>query len=274
MLIQRLFTRDAKKFWLICKSLTILMFLWTMLVAFMVSVGCSPRSTAPPTEAEICPGIYTRYQIVAITDAITDVLLVVVPSYLVWQLQMHMTLKMQVVAVFAFRLPLVPLSFLALTSWKRSLYSDNPGVDRSAAIIFQQSELCFSLIAGTVPCMKSFIRSFDTGSGVKVGYTTYGHGSSGGNQGHGSSGGNRGQSYRMQSLNKEGSATGSRNADTGDVKVSNRIFTAGRARENSTANTTTVYVPSKPVEEDAMSHGSQELFIRRDVQFEVRSENA
>jgi hypothetical protein len=265
MLIQRLFTRDAKKFWLICKSLTILMFLWTILVAFMVSVGCSPRSTAPPTEAEICHGIYTRYQVVAITDALTDVLLVVVPSYLVWQLQMHVTLKMQVVAVFAFRLPLIPLSFLALTSWKRSLYSDNPGVDRSAAIIYQQSELCFSLIAGTVPCLKSFIRSFDTGSGVKVGYTTYGHGSSGDNQG---------QSYRMQSLNKEGSATGSHNADTGDVKVINRIFTAGRARENSTANTTTVYAPSKPVEEDAMSHGSQELFIRRDVQFEVRSENA
>jgi hypothetical protein len=265
MLIQRLFTRDAKKFWLICNIVVALMFVWTLLVVFMVSIGCSPRSTAPQTEAEICPGIYTRYQVVAITDAITDVFLVLVPTYLVWQLQMAVSLKMQVVAVFAFRLPLIPLSFLALTSWNRSLHSNNPGVDRSTAILFQQSELCFSLIAGTVPCLKSFIRSFDTGSGVKVGYTSNGYGSSGGNQG---------LSYRMQSLNRDGSTIRSRNEDTGDLKVSSRPFTTGRAQGNSTANTTTVYVASKPKEEDAMSHGSQELFIRRDVQFEVRSETA
>jgi hypothetical protein len=263
MLIQRLFTRDAKKFWLICNIVVGLMFVWTLLVIFMVSVGCSPRSTAPSTEAEICPGIHARYQVVAITDAITDVLLVLVPTYLVWQLQMAVSLKMQVVAVFAFRLPLIPLSFLALTSWNRSLHSNNPGVDRSTAIIYQQSELCFSLIAGTVPCLKSFIRSFDTGSGVKVGYTSNGYGSSG----------NQGLSYRMQSLNREGSATRSNNDDTGDVKVSSKPFVDGRTRGNSVANTTTVYVASKPKEEDAMSHGSQELFIRRDVQFEVRSEN-
>lgn len=270
MLIQRLFTRDAKKFWLICNIVVALMVVWTLLVVFMVSVGCSPRSTAPPTEAEICPGIFARYQVVAITDALTDVILILVPAYLVWQLQMGAALKMQVIAVFAFRLPLIPLSFLALTSWKRSLHSNNPGVDRTTAILFQQSELCFSLIAGTVPCLKSFIRSFDTGSGVKVGYTS---------NGYGSSGDNRGLSYRMQSLNTAGSAVRSHNEDEGDVKVSTRPFTSGgrgRARASSISNVTTVeYMTPKAKEVDTMSHGSQdELFIRRDVQWEVRSENA
>ena len=190
MLIQRLFTRDAKKFWMICNIVTALMVIWTIFAGFMVSVGCSPRSTAPPTEAGICPGIFVRYQVIAITDALTDVLLVLVPAYLVWQLQMSTQLKLQVISVFAFRLPLLPLSFLTLSSWNRSLHSSNPGVDRTSAILFQQSELCFSLIAGTVPCLKSFIRSFDTGSGVKVGYTTNGYGSNG----YGGSSGSRGES--------------------------------------------------------------------------------
>lgn len=270
MLIQRLFTRDAKKFWMICNIVTGVMVVWTIFAAFMVSIGCPPASIAPHTEAQICSGIFTRYEVVVITDAFTDVLLVLVPAYLVWQLQMSPKLKLQVISVFAFRLPLIPLSVLGLTSFNKSLHSSNPGLDRSSTILYQQSELCFSLIAATVPCLKSFIRSFDTGSGVKVNYTS---------NAYGSSGYGRGESYRMHSLSGNNSTMRSQNEDKGDIKVNTKPFPKeghghGRVRATSTSKVTTIaYSSERPREEDTASHGSQELFIRRDVQWEIRTEN-
>jgi hypothetical protein len=270
LLIQRLFTRDAKKFWVICSIVTGLMVAWTAFAAFMVSVGCSPASIAPKSEGQTCTGIFMRYKVVVITDALTDFLLVIVPAYLVWQLQMSVKLKLQVISVFAFRLPLLPLAALGLTSFNKSLSSANPGVDRTPAIVYQQSQLCFSLLAATVPCLKSFIRSFDTGSGVKVQYTS---------NGYDSNGYRRGESYRMESMSGHGSALRSRNDDKGDIKVTSRPFPKeghghGRSRATSTSKVSTIaYSVERPKEEDAASHGSQELFIRRDVQWEVHSEN-
>ena len=117
---------------------------------FLVSIGCSPESIAPVSPTETCPTIVTRYKIVVVTDAITDVILVVIPGYLCWQLQMSIVLKVQVLAVFAFRLPLVALSGLFLKTWIRSLSIVNPGIHRTPAIIFQQAELCVSLMAATI----------------------------------------------------------------------------------------------------------------------------
>ncbi|KAF2732925.1 hypothetical protein EJ04DRAFT_469290 [Polyplosphaeria fusca] len=266
-LVQRLFTRDAKQFWMICNIVVAVMAIWTIFAALMLSVGCSPEGLAPGTESQICPGISTRYKVVIITDALTDALLVLAPAYLVCQLQMSVSLKLQVISVFAFRLPLIPLSALAFSKFDISLHSSNPGVDRTPAIVYQQIQLCFSLIAGTVPCLKSFIRSFDTGSGVKAGYASH----------YGSSG--PGESYKMHSLST-GSALRSQNDDHGEVRVNNRAFqnsshSHGRPRGNSVAKVTTGAYSTRPAnkEEDAASHDSQELFIRRDVQWEVRSEN-
>lgn len=257
MLVQRLFTRDAKKFWIICNIVNGTIIAWTILAACLVSAGCSPASIIPATYSQICPNLFRRYEIAVITDVFTDILLVVVPAYLVCQLQMTTKLKVQVITVFAFRLPLVPLPILSLLNFHKSLHSTNPGVDRTPAIIFQQTQLCFSLIAATLPCLKSFIRSFDTGSGLNVNYTSNGYGSSGDGAGK--------SWYRMHSITREGSASG-------DLKVIRRPFTRdGLGHGRSTSKVTTIaYTSGRPKAEDATS---QELFIRRDVQWEVHSEN-
>ncbi|PSN71293.1 hypothetical protein BS50DRAFT_546564 [Corynespora cassiicola Philippines] len=270
LLVQRLFTRDIKKFWMICNAISVLMALWTIVAALLVSVGCSPQSTAPTMESQICPGIYDRYHGLVVTDALTDILLVMAPTCLVWQLQMHISLKVQVVFVFAFRLPLVPLSILTLRNWNHSLHSSNPGIDRTPVILYQQGQLCFSLISATVPCLKSFIRSFDTGSGVKVGYSSHAYGSSGDRHG---------ESHRMQSLDSSGSAIRNRHSDRGANKTNPRPFTGaslgrGKVGDSVAKSTTLAYSSQNEVDEDVLSHGSQELIIRRDVKWEVYSENA
>ena len=246
------------------------MVIWTVLAVLVVSAGCAPQSIAPPTSAKVCYGIATRYQVIVVTDILTDVVLVLVPTYLVWKLRMSILLKAQVIAVFAVRLPLIPLAILALLRFNQSLDHSNPGIARASAVIFQQTQLCYSLIAGTIPCLKSFIRSFDTGGGVKAAVTS---------NGYGSSGHSNNESYRMHDLSGNESANRSGIEDYGDFKVNNRPFPQGSERHNKRRPTSTTsisamsyptYQPYKSRDDDA---NSQELIIRRDVQWEVHSEN-
>lgn len=143
--------------------------------------------------------------VVVITDAITDLVLAVVPAYLCRHIQMKFMFKVEVLVIFALRFPLLVLSSLFFKYWRTSLNSDNIGVARTTALILQQSQLCVSLIAGTIPCLRSFMNSFDTGSGVKArlelsaDFSGYGHHSS---IHHSSSAPiKHGESYQMSSLN-------------------------------------------------------------------------
>lgn len=291
LLTQRLFIRDMKKAWLVCQIMTGIIIVWTFSAPFLVSVGCSSASLAPKAPSQTCHNIIDRYKALVVTDAFTDLILTIVrlhqprnkhetltnervdiqiPASLCWKLQMSTTLKLQVLAVFAFRLPLIILASLFLKTWELSLSSNNPGVDRAPAVIFQQTQICVSLMAATIPCLKSFIRSFDTGSGVKANFGSseqYGSGGRGSNAQGGS------QSYRLSSMNRS-KASGSRSEsqtrlrlDNGDVKVDSRPYATGRS--------------SPPIrnkgkrESDGDSQGSgRELYIRRDMHFEVTSEDA
>lgn len=168
LLVRRLFIRDMKNTWRICNVITGAILIWTILSALLVSAGCSAESISPKTPSQICSGIEKRYMFVVVTDAMTDLVLAFIPVYLCRRLQMNILLKLQVLGIFALRLPLLVLAGYFLKTWKRSLHSGNPGIARTVPLVFQQSQLCFSLITGSIPCLKSFIRSFDTGSGVKV----------------------------------------------------------------------------------------------------------
>jgi hypothetical protein len=143
---------------------------WTVGSAIMVSAGCSSESVSPRTGSKLCVGLKTRYMLVTVTDGVTDLVLAILPAYLCRHLHTKFMFKLQVLGVFALRLPLLVLAGLFFKYWMASLASESTDVIRTTALIFQQAELCFSLIAGTIPCLKSFIQSFDTGSGVKAGF--------------------------------------------------------------------------------------------------------
>ena len=194
---------------------------------------------------------------------------------------MSILVKLQVLAVFSFRLPLIALAGAFLKTWIGSLSSNNPGIDRSLAILLQQTQLCVSLMAGTIPCLKSFLRSFDTGSGVKAGFgSSNGYGSSGHS---GSNMQNHTESFKLSSLNRSKSGTPldpSRTIDDDDddyygvMKVNSRPFP--NIRSNPSLNrdmSTTTALRQQEEEPDRGSQGSgRELFIRKDLEWEVASD--
>jgi hypothetical protein len=234
----------------------------------------------PMMPSQTCPSIVARYEFIVITDAITDVILVVIPAYLCWQLQMSVTLKLQVLAVFAFRLPLVALAGLFLKTWMRSLHSTNPGIQRTPAVIYQQSELCLSLMAATIPCLKSFIRSFDTGSGMKpsVGGSSndYGSGERPDNSRR------HAESYKMASMKRStGDSPRSRSRVQpddvdGKVRVSSKPFASTQLGSTTSRSTNfkDTFGRQTVEESDRQSQGSAHgLCITREMQWEVTTEN-
>lgn len=162
--------------WLVINILCGVVAAWTILASILVSAGCTPSGLFPRLASQLCHGIQPRYQFVAITDALTDLALVIVPTVLCWHLQMPIKMKIQILVVFSFRLPVIILAGLFLKSWTASLSATNPGVARYPSIVYQQSQFCLSIIAATMPCLKSWLQSFDTGSGVKANINTSSNG--------------------------------------------------------------------------------------------------
>lgn len=203
----------------------------------------------------------------------TDLALAFVPTYLWRHLQMIMLFKLQVLGIFALRLPLLALAGRFYRAWSNSMHSDDPGVDRTTSLVYQQCQLCCSLIAATIPCLKSFIQSFDTGSGQKAGF---GYSSNSGVHGHMSSvhhsavQADDDESYQMSRLGDK--QHGMPRLGHQAVRVSKKTSTVdvGSALED------VVGLERRSTQEsDRKSQQStQELVIRKDVQFAVEHEPA
>jgi hypothetical protein len=128
LIVRRLFTVDMRGPRRICNIIIGAIVVWTIASAVLVSAGCSAASISLKTPLHTCPNFGTRYLVVTVTDAVTDSILTVTPAYLRRRLHMNIRLKLQVLGVFALRLPLVVLSILFFKWWKLSLDDANPGI--------------------------------------------------------------------------------------------------------------------------------------------------
>lgn len=276
LLVRRLFMRDMKHAWAVCNVATAVIITWTLVSAVLVSAGCASESLLPRNSSEICQGLEIRYMVVVISDGITDFMLAFIPTYLCRRLQMNIVFKLQILGVFALRLPLIILAGLFFKTWSSSLHGENPGVERTTALIYQQSQLCFSLIAATIPCLKSFIQSFDTGSGQKagVGYSThssgYGHVSS---IHHSTPQFDEGESIPLSRFDRsEGGPSRLRGgAGEGAVRVNRKPYVV-ESTFGTDDGSGELYRRSTQESDRKSQHSTQELFIRKDVQFEVKHE--
>ncbi|OCL10542.1 hypothetical protein AOQ84DRAFT_374814 [Glonium stellatum] len=104
-LIRRVFTRDMKNFWFICNLFLGIVAVWGLAAIITVTAGCSSSHYVPPTGPGMCPGYLTRWKFVVAFDVATEVIFVVLPIYLLWNLQMAFKLKLRVFLAFAFRIP-------------------------------------------------------------------------------------------------------------------------------------------------------------------------
>jgi hypothetical protein len=280
LIVRRLFTVDMREPRRTCNIVTGIVVIWTIVSALLISVGCSAASISPRSLLETCPGMRTRYLIVTITDALTDIILTVTPTYLCCRLNMGLCIKLQVLGIFGLRLPLILLSILFFKYWKHSLDNANPGIARTTPLAYQQCQLCISIIVGTIPSLKAFLQSFDTGSGVKADLRCISNANGNGGEessarcGRQSSSSGQWDSYQMERLDRSCFHISRQQLgrDDGAVRIHRKpCFGMDQRRES--VGKSSKYRHTISDESDRRSNRStQELVIRKDMQWEVKSE--
>lgn len=161
--------------------------------------------------------------------------------------------KLQVFLAFAFRLPLIAFSVLHLLYIARLVTSDEPLLAAAGPVAAQQAMLTWSLVSATIPNMKKFMKSFDMEFGVVVPRTEAEESTL---TADGTSvlvpGCGAGNVYQLQDMDK-------RDFDSS--------YLALRPE-------TVQYEASAEAQDGGSSlrrSGSQEMIIRKDVQWEVQS---
>ncbi|KZM28293.1 hypothetical protein ST47_g559 [Ascochyta rabiei] len=174
-LLRRLFVRDQKSTAMLC-DITIYLTSASAVVSLLVSTIQCPTSSF---FAGHCYGQVSRWSLVTALDVTTEIMTLVLPSYLVWQVQIGMKTKFRVIAAFCFRIAVVAMSAAHLNAWIS--YTNGPPSPLFVVptIIWQHTLLATSLITATIPNLKAFLQSLSANWGeAGFGYTTkaYGNG--------------------------------------------------------------------------------------------------
>ncbi|RJE20992.1 hypothetical protein PHISCL_06662 [Aspergillus sclerotialis] len=135
---------------------------------------CSDRTSLAPARPSNCnslgifncysmgDGIYTRgWDPVSWSGAMGPAVNRV--SKYVWGLHMSRQPKLIVVFAFTFRLPVIIASALRIYYLDTLFGHNDPIFHGVCASVCMEAELHYSLIASTIPCLKPFMKSFNTG---------------------------------------------------------------------------------------------------------------
>lgn len=137
--------------------------------------------------------------------------------------------------------------------------SPNPGIALVPALVLQQVELCWSLIAATIPNLKSFVKSFGSGFGIQLDPTVtqaYGSGRYKGDNG-----------YELGSVNRSGKSSSksrSGNRSYNDIEHQDPLPQHQHHLQDDDK--------IRRDQESIDSAGSQDHIIRKDVQWNVHYE--
>jgi hypothetical protein len=163
--------------------------------------------------------------------------------------------KSQVVLAFAFRLPVVIFSAIHFVHLDQYPATDEPLYSVTNVIIQQQCMLLWSLISATIPNMKAFIQSFSLDFGMGMGLDTS----------------QKSSSYPLKNLTI-GSAQTRSWRKTNYSKHDGNGGISSSLRPDPHQHKSVVVHHAGGDGSSIASHGSQDLIIRKVVDWHVRSE--
>jgi len=195
-------------------------------------------------------------------------MLVAVPCILLTDVQVKPKDKALAMAVFAVRLPDVIFAALTLHSLPRNPEVVDIGLALAYPFIWTQTELLWSIVAASVPCLRSFMRPFDQvdEDTWRSNNDMYASQRSGGRTWPDPRDGDGAVPLKDMKVHKRGIFT----ADDSDGVVSVRPDKVGH---NVTIAHTTADDAFEDAHERSPSWGSQERIIRAQTHWEVRHES-
>ncbi|KXJ94953.1 hypothetical protein Micbo1qcDRAFT_216590 [Microdochium bolleyi] len=140
---------------------------WGVVSIVLFTAGC-PADSILNSGVAGCSAQQARWITITAIDVVTEVAICIFPLALVWSVHMTAWLKFQVVAAFLFRIPLVPLALVRLYLLNANYGSAEPLFAVTDVISINQVVLCWSIISANIPNLKQFLKSFFTGLGYPV----------------------------------------------------------------------------------------------------------
>ncbi|KAJ5591693.1 uncharacterized protein N7459_002062 [Penicillium hispanicum] len=156
----------TKDYLLYSKILLGMVTVWTLASFLAVALSCLPQDQLTTTQK--CSNLDTAWKAITAFDVITDILTFGLSAFLVWGVQMRWREKGTVIFAFGTRIPLIIVIVLRQTYLNRSSLNTDPSLHLSKPIITTAVLLHTSLMIATVPCLKPFVVSFNTGWGQGV----------------------------------------------------------------------------------------------------------
>ncbi|KIW33502.1 uncharacterized protein PV07_00348 [Cladophialophora immunda] len=231
------------------------------------------------TVGQKCPGVLRRVQVIGALDIVTEVAIVALVGYLVHDLQTSVSSKMTVLSIFGIRLFLVIFIAFRMHTFSQSGYTTEPLLHESSFIAWTQSEMTYSLVSATVPIFHNFLKSLSTGfGGMHATSNGYGYGSGTRSHAHAQDA----KSFQMSKLRSKNksAAMPSINDDRDEYYGHHaKALTAEQLAGAPAASTTVQWSGggsgirgSNGETTSINSDESQRYMIRKDVQWEVRTE--
>lgn len=205
-----------------CYGIVVLAFLWGVISLIVAGFQCSSHP-GWKIVGERCDNFLLSWRVVTAFDVLIEVFIFAIPVWVIWDLHSNMKKKLTVIAVFAFRLPVIAAAILQIHYLSYAIESGDPLLHGVSAFICRNVELHWGLISATIPTLKPFMAAFNTNLGTYTsrGFDSYGHNSSG-------------RSYVLQSIERKGGGGGSGNGGSGERGNDNEANKAAAAATTAT----------------------------------------
>ncbi|KAH8807094.1 hypothetical protein F5884DRAFT_675691 [Xylogone sp. PMI_703] len=232
------------------------MVVWVIVSLFVLALQCN-LSHPWISLNQKCPGVFLRWQIISAFDIMFELALVAMTVYLVWDLHTSLENKTSVVIAFGMRLPLIISIAYRLATFDSKGLRTNPTFRQDKFIVWTQTELCYSIMAATIPSLRPFIKTLASNYGVNP---TSAYGSGSGSAGAYPYGGSN--SYQLSTLRPNGQEDyryriwSQKNGTRNDKSVNG---------ERSTSKSRTDPADNISVE----SSDSKKMIIKKDTTWEV-----
>ncbi|KAK6843957.1 hypothetical protein PG987_004817 [Apiospora arundinis] len=149
--------------WHACLIMMIVSVTWCIASVIAISTDCAVGAILGPEREGRCPSMYDRLLGITLLDIITDFLICLLPLWATVPLNMAKGVKFKMSLAFSFRILVVPQSILCLFYFGAAAKSTDAQLAITNSLLSEQVAIAFSLISATVPNLRIFITSFDSG---------------------------------------------------------------------------------------------------------------
>lgn len=213
---------------------------------------------------------FTRWQVVASLDIITELALFFNSIYMVKSLQLSIQKKSVVVLAFGLRLPsvnpidqhrnheltlrysMIAIAALRLDAIQIGLHSTDQPLKGAIVAVYTQIEISYAIIAATTPCLRPFMKALSTNYGAPASTK---------------SPPNASKAYSMNNLSKRSGTNGTQSSNIGTQ--SNVAHSKPALRWDKSEHQTNVMAGDR---DSIASHDSKKLIISKNTEWAVNYE--